>query len=139
MNRLITFIIAAVAIFLVEEQARRLFTNYRDPYVYHSARAIEPRVASGTLLKIELSFTHIRYCQEILSRFMIFGADGSIVSRDTVPGGATLLGPHTIIMPIMTPIGAKAGAYTLRMFANAECSDGIHVTPMPDIAFEIVE
>lgn len=139
MKRIFYFCAAAVAFFMVEEQARMTILTFRDPIVMTHGSAQEYQVKRGGTLNLIYEYDHIRFCETTFLRFIVRKLNNTIVYRDTVPGGASGLGHQRNITPFKLPSELDPNVYIFRMFPSSQCREGAHQVDSPEVEFEIVE
>ena len=138
MKRVLTVAVFSALALMFGYNVKNFLLTYRDPYVDVKTSAIDELVKSGGILRARFEFDHIRICEEKLARFIIRRDDtNEVVYRDSVAGGATNLGHHTVTHPIQIPHELGPGPYYYRVIIHAQCSDGQHDQPTPDIPFDI--
>jgi hypothetical protein len=112
--------------------------RFREPYIVTAAKVLTPQpIHASSEIMVQYDIDRRRLCKTELVRFFSVLPEDSVVHRETVPGGTTSIGRHTIKNTVKLPPEIKPGmCYRYNVQVVSECSAGTQFTyPVPTVEF----
>ena len=140
-------ILSGFLILTMALQGWNFFLNMSDPFSYEGTVMATPVVKRGED-SIQLVNVHrYRLCDVKISRFMIHREpdahsplNGTVMLRvGNETGGASEIGQSIVPIHLKVPADALLGKACLIQRSASQCIDGMHITPWPEVCFEVVE
>jgi len=115
-----------------------VFWIARDPIHIVHAVAIRSPVRSGEPLTLEATVTRTRYCNSIVSRYVVNDKTGEVVWSGIFPGGATGIGYHRALVLRVDVPKLPSGRYIYRSLTANDCGLRYVLAFAPDAYFDVV-
>lgn len=136
-NAGMAFLITASASTFLANQARLLYLSMSEPFAYGKTVASKDSFDVGEPIGVTFEFTRYRFCEIDINLFVVDRSTNTVIRRQRVVGGATLLGATMIQNVFEFKPDIPPGEYLLRMISYSVCSDGSHTIPAPEVPFKV--